>query len=510
MKRLYKILIGAIFLIGLFLSIHQPVAASSHHKIPSPDYHQLDPTGLVTPQGVIFYFNRLDNLALAACTKVYLYDDDISGSDDLLFTTYTNDNGSFYFPALTNDDSDDPSDPNRHLDLYIIFQTYCQDTGTTFHQVANIAGFTYTWQPPTITNVPDGSVDLSSIVPPDSTPRPAMWISQDLRKAWRTVYDNTVPYFNPGSVSVKWEATTNCYTILGNEICNSFYYGLGSFGPFIFIKDAATDSPDTVVHEAGHNYMDNATGWWWWDSDCWNHVMFTSESPSCAWSEGWGDFVALVTNVDGCYDFGSTPCTGTINQDYYDLENQGWGDGHSLGFNIEGRIAGALYDLYDTANEDPYDSASFGLDPIADIVFEGSDIPNLDDFWSRWKASGQNQHHAVKAIYQNTINYNNPPRFSPLLPDREMDPNSVIYTDLWLYTSDEESADPELSYEITQASPANCGVSLQYGHLIAIFPQTGWMGRCHVSVRVYDGIQSRSDSFDVAVGRIVELPIIMK
>jgi hypothetical protein len=506
MKRSHRILIGAFFLIGLLLCIYHPVAASSQHKIPSPDYRVLDPTGLVTPQGILYYYSRLGGWASAPCTKAYLWDDDISGSEDLLFITYSNDGGFFYFPALTNDDNDDPSDPNRHLDLYVVFESYCLDSGTIFHKVTNFIGLTYTWLTPTYANVPDEIVDLSSLIPANTDTLPAMWIFQDLRHAWVSIYDYTLPHFDPGSVTVKWEDQIDCFTILGYEICNSFYYGLGSFGPFIFIQDEGSNSPDTVVHEVGYRYMDNATGWWWWNQDCWDHTMFSRESLSCSWSEGWGDFVALVTNRDPCYDFEPTlPCMGA----HYDLENQGWGDGHIFGETVEGRVAGALYDMFDTANEAPYDSASFGLDPIADIVFQGSDIPDLGEFWVRWKASGQNQHHAVKAFWQNTINYDNRPRISPPLPDREMYPDSTIIINLWSYAEDEESTDAELSYEIN-ASPTNCGVSLQYSQWIYIIPQPGWLGRCVVGVGVSDGIWSDSDSFDVTVGSIIDLPIIMK
>ena len=272
--------------------------------------------------------------------------------------------------------------------------------------------------------------------------------------------------------TVKWERDVDCL-LIDQLICGSFYYGAGVTGPFIFIGDDYSTYTDTVPHEVGHNYMDNATGWWWWNSACWDHTMFTRESPSCAWSEGWGDFVALVTNGDPCYDFGPTPCGGNS----YELENQGWGDGHIIGDTVEGRVAGALYDMYDTANDAPYDSASFGLDSIADIVFEGSDIPDLIDFWSRWKASGQNKHHAVKAIFQNTINYNNPPHFSPPLPDREMDPNSVIHVDLWSNTSDEESADPELQPRIIPPLPpiAASAYKIVIGYTSSL-RSVGWAG----------------------------------
>jgi hypothetical protein len=252
--------------------------------------------------------------------------------------------------------------------------------------------------------------------------------------------------------------------------------------------------------------MYRSTGWWWWDSACWNHEMFSQIDANCAWSEGWADFVSLVVNEDSCYDFGVASCT----EGSFDLEEQMIGDGYPSGDTTGARVAGALYDLFDTTNDPPFDSASFGLDPISDIVFQGANEPDFYAFWVGWKSSGQNKHHAVRAIWQNTIFYDSYPYYSMPLPDREMAPDSAIYFDLWSYTADEESIDAELSYTIVYARPSNCGVSVQNNHWIYIVPQSGWIGNCDVAVRVSDSLRAASDIFQVRVGRTIDLPIIMK
>jgi len=114
-------------------------------------------------------------------------------------------------------------------------------------------------------------------------------------------------------------------------------------------------SKDTVVHETGHHYMWNKTGWWlWWDIGCYNHQLFSQESLECAWSEGWADFLPLAVNRDWCFDFGIGPCTGTPDYDYYNLEAHSRDDDQRVfpgGDRVEGRVAGALYDLFDAQNE---------------------------------------------------------------------------------------------------------------------------------------------------------------
>ncbi|MDD5469129.1 MAG: hypothetical protein PHS96_15175 [Anaerolineales bacterium] len=164
---------------------------------------------------------------------------------------------------------------------------------------------------------------------------------------------------------------------------------------------------------------------------------------------------------------------------------------------MKGRVAGALYDLFDSANEG-YDSASF--DPIADLVVNSPTEDTFLQFWESWQASGQNEHHAVRAIYQNTIDYDDPPSID--LPNRTVlqDFGWSHAIDLWEYSWDEESLDAELAWQRLYVSDSRCGVSLD-GRWVNIAPQSGWLGGCDVSVRVSDSLKTADDSFQVNIER---------
>jgi hypothetical protein len=118
--------------------------------------------GTVTVRGSFFYADRSNNPAPASFTKVYLYDQDPGGSDDLLDTTVTDANGFFQFSARANWDEDDP-DPNpenRRLDLYVVWETDVNDSASARRRVTNLGGWAYRWPSEVRANVQDGAVDF--------------------------------------------------------------------------------------------------------------------------------------------------------------------------------------------------------------------------------------------------------------------------------------------------------------------------------------------------------------
>lgn len=469
--------------------------------------------GEVTVRGSFSYADLNNNPIPASFTKVYLYDQDPGGSDDLLGTTVTDANGFFQFPTRANWDEDDPDpDPNnRRLDLQVVWETDVQDSALARRRVTDLGGRPYTWNNIQV-NVQDGVADFSKELRLNEPNLEAMWIFQDLRRAWE--YMRSTAGIDPGSVTAKWERDVNCYPSW--PFCSSNFNG-GVGGPYVFIAHDSAVSGDTVVHETGHHYMWNATGWWlWWDVGCYAHSLFSQEDVNCAWSEGWADFLPLVVNGDTCYDFGRGPC-GAGGGAFENLETRDrddlpplfpWGDA------VEGRVAGALYDLFDSANED-FDSATFGFAPIANIVFQAPHEDRFSAFWDSWKASGQNKHHAVRAIYQNTIDYDTSPRFEPSLPDRTVLQgfgweNAI---DLWAYSADEESNDWELDWQIVYISDWQCGVTIDAGDYVDIYPQAGWLGSCDVTIRASDSLKTADDTFHVNVVPVqarVFLPLILK
>lgn len=471
--------------------------------------------GEVTVEGSFSFADRNNNPVPARFTRVYLYDRDPGGSDDLLDTTVTDASGFFQFPARPNWDEDDPDpDPsNRRLDLYVVWETDVNDSASARRRVNNFGGQAYRWQREPQTNVQDGIRDFSRHIGPGDNQLPAMWIFQELRKAWEYVRNTTG--VDPGSVTAKWEKDQNCYPSW--PFCGSYFNG-GIGGPYIFIAHNSVISGDTVVHETGHHYMWNATGWWlWWDVGCYNHNLFSQEDVNCAWSEGWADFLPLVVNGDECYDFGIGPCTGIPDHDHYNLEAHSRSDDSQVfpwGDTVEGRVAGALYDLFDNANEN-FDTATFGFVPIINIVFQAPHEDRFSAFWGSWKTSGQNKHHAVRAIWQNTMNYDASPRFEPPLPDHTVLQglgweNAI---DLWAYSTDEESNDWELDWQVVYTSDGRCGVTIDAWNFVDIHPQAGWLGSCDVTIRVSDSLKTAEDTFRVNVVPVqaqVFLPLILK
>lgn len=212
--------------------------------------------GQVTPQGAFSYYNRNSSLVGARYTKVSLFESDPVGGDDLLATTNTDANGFFQFPVQDNWDGDD-SDPNpfnRKLDLYVMAETDYSDSGIARRRVTDFDYYNYQWPSSISSNVPDGTVILNASIPSTSPSIEAMWIFQDLRSAWEYVRNNTSPQIDPGSVTARWEQNSDSLGLCAG----SCFFAIGD--PYIFIADNSTISVDTIVHEASHHYMYNATG----------------------------------------------------------------------------------------------------------------------------------------------------------------------------------------------------------------------------------------------------------
>jgi len=464
----------------------------------------------VNVRGTLSYYNRYGNLAGAAYTTAYLYDHDFGGDgDDLLRTVYTEANGSFDFGQVYNIDDDDPDDPIDQLDLYVVWKTFYNDSDIAHHQVENFDDQIYQWQSNVFYNVSDPTININKTIPLEDLVLRAMWIFQDLRKAWEYFYSNTIPSYDPGNVTIKWELNENELTPCSGPC----FYG---FGPYVFIADQSTISIDTIIHEVGHNYMYNATGWWlWWDIDCFNHNIYSIKDQYCAWSEGWADFYPLAVNDDPCYDFDIGPCTGMPDERYYNLETHSrddlwpfpWGD------SVEGRVAGSFYDLFDfNWPIEGYDDAYFNFEPIANIIVNGGE-ETYSDFWNNWKSFNYETHHAVRAIFQNTIDYNTPPYFDQPLPLLYGLENNPIHhaIDLWLYSIDEESSLADLTYSINGYS--GCDFYVTDDRWIDVYPWQGWLGECWANVEINDSISTNYSALSVLINPVVGiayLPIVIK
>ena len=147
--------------------------------------------GEVTTQGVFTYRDRFGVSRPASFVTVNLYDADPGGTNDWLDATTTDANGYYIFPTRLNWDEDDTesSPENRRLDLYVVFEANYTDPVLGYNQrVEAMYGSTYEWTSYTVTDAPDGVVDIIIIIPTGWPDLGAMWIYQDFRKSWDYVY----------------------------------------------------------------------------------------------------------------------------------------------------------------------------------------------------------------------------------------------------------------------------------------------------------------------------------
>jgi len=179
---------------------------------------------------------------------------------------------------------------------------------------------------------------------------------------------------------------------------------------------------------------------------------------------------------------------------------------------VEGRVAGALFDLMDSGNEVPwYDTAFWGFDPIMDSTIAGMDNSSFSDFWNDYQ--GTDKHNGVRAIYQNTIDYDQAPIFIGI-PNQNMIQN-LSYShllNLWNYSSDAESPIASLTYQIVYISDSRCGIALD-SHWINASPQMNWHGNCYVDIQASDSIKATTARINLNVLQInsrIFLPIIIK
>jgi len=458
--------------------------------------------GDVAIHGRFSYADRWTNMQGANAVKVQLWDwDPEVDGNDLLAEAFADYNGYYSFPAVLNWDEDD-TDPmlnNRRIDPIIRWELENDHS-----VVSNLSNYPYAWVSTIHTNIPMGTTIISASLPFNWISLEAMWIFQDIQRARDYFLNHTYPQRDPGFLAAHWEKDQYSE----NGVPGSHFWAL--INPHVYIAHDSRLSLDTVVHELGHHIMWNQTGQWlWYDFGCFQHDLFTQESVECAWSEGLADYFAITVNGDACYDLDQFTCSGHNLENHTrndpNIEGSWWGD------NVEGRVAGTLYDLMDSSNEDPwYDTAYWGFNPIIAVALDEYGKENLQEFWNAY--FGGDNHNGVRAIYQNTIDYDQAPIIIPI-PDRSILQNftSEHFLNLSDYVYDYESSAQQLTYQIISVSDSRCGVSLD-SHWVNANPQMNWIGSCYVTVRVSDSIKTTTTGFWLQVLQInsrISLPVIV-
>ena len=453
------------------------------------------PSGLLTVSGRWYYFARND----AYTPMNWVFVELRRGDTDAVLTSawITDDNGRYTFPAVTN-----PGAAGFRVRAWCYHNNTNSCDGKALRVVGvgdgrsdggNTVSPCYSVQTAVRTSG-DGSYDMGTWhVNNGDTNEPAWWIMMDLNQGfWWPYWWNDHTTMN-GGVTVEWSSTSTH---------GDHNHGTDDGGN-IHLRAASPNVCDVVLHEYGHEVQWDGYGQWLPTSDCPSpHYFELAGGSNCAWYEGFANWFKFAVTNDPVYHW---PGGGTLNCETPTWGTTGWDDGDL----VEGRTAGALWDFGDS-NADGYDTCQLNWEYIWDTWYGSANRDNtFAQFWTRWKNKFHPKHHATKALYQNTIDYNTWPTFGGL-PDvttTEDTPKNNAF-DLWLYASDSESDDAELDYAITGNTNPSCGVSIDAGDYVDVNPALNWHGSSTVTISCTDGIRTVYDSFVVTVTPVNDPPAI--
>ena len=391
----------------------------------------------------------------------------------VLATAYTDWEGNFTFPAVTN----------TGVGLYVRCYTLSQGVSNLAAVRYNTSSDWYTADTDVYIFTQNGNQSIGDWCVDSSNPNyKAWWIVDDMAKAYMVPPDPV-----GGHVAI-WSPASSGWA----------HYEVG--GDIYLYSGDADDTPDTVLHEMGHSVMYNIYGDYMPDSpNCDPHSLLGDSSTGCAWSEGWAQIWHMWTTND---QYRNYPGGG-----YVDLEAATWGDGGDTGSDVEGRVAAAIWDITDTPNDgnDNYDGD--WLD-VWHIMYHHN-CDKFSEFWSQWQSHNYNTHGAVACIYQNTIDWNTAPVMTPLpdmtLAEDEFRANAI---DLDNYATDPESQDYQLQFTIANVSDPNLQIGINANHEVQVQGMPNWSGTASVMVSCYDGVSVIYDSFDVTVTPVNDPPVI--
>ena len=345
----------------------------------------------------------------------------------------------------------------------------------------------------------DGTHDIGGWKPSQS------W---DGRYAWWIYNDMLSAFFYP------WYCTPYCaadgaWLPDGGTAEWSFSSTDGDYFDYskINLEGDTRNSASTIIHEYGHNIMQNVYGGSgsFPTNDCPSpHYIQYVGNWNCAWTEGWADYFSMAVRNEGFYRWASGS---TLNLEVPTWSSVNWDDGEK----VEGRLAGWLWDMTDGVNDggDVWDASS-GFAQIWDVVYNQNDN-TVNNFYNAWVSRGHSKHHALFEAYQNTIDYDTAPTISGI-PDYTLvnrPYNNLI--DLWVYASDAESYDSQLAYTIQSVSDAGVGASIDGLGFLDLNPSPYWVGTATIVVKASDGAKSDTDTFTITLTpRPVFLPLIVR
>ncbi|KAA1420237.1 calcium-binding protein [Nocardioides humilatus] len=319
--------------------------------------------------------------------RVQVWDQDPAGDgDDMLTWGYANVNGDYNLCFESSDSN------GAGQEVYIRFVTDAsawriRDTAAGNNTWAWVSGvFNYA--------DPGGTHDFGFLQPSDNAQHRALHAYDGISMLYE--WNNGNYLDNPGEtrgIVVNWTPTSTDGT----------YYS--TVTKDIHLEAGDPDADHTTIHEGAHAFMDALYDDDWPPvTNCNPHNIFTPSSTTCAWTEGWAEWVPARVLNDPYYRW---PDGASLN-----LETPTWGVfTGAYGDTSEGRIAGALIDLSDSANEGWWDRYTEGGGTAASeeimATFYAKQVSDtLNEYFNTDRAGEGDQGYLARAaLFQNTIDY---------------------------------------------------------------------------------------------------------
>jgi Ca2+-binding RTX toxin-like protein len=326
----------------------------------------------------------------SAFIRVEIWDQDSPSGDDLLTWNYADAAGNYNICFESTDGE------GGGQEVYVRFVT-----DAVAWRVRNTAASntTYAWVSGVFNYAdPGGSHSFGSLQPADLTQHRALHAYDGLEKLWNWHYSLNNYLDNPGDsrgVVLNWTSTSSDGT----------YYSTATKD--IHLAAADPDADHTTIHEGSHALMDALYNDDWPPvTNCNPHSIFGPSSTTCAWTEGWAEWVPARVLDDPFYRW---PDGASL-----DLENEGWSTfTGAYGDTSEGRIAGTLIDLSDSNNEAYWDRYTEGggnaaSEEIIATMEAGQVSDTLNEYFNVDRpGEGDTGYLARAAVFQNTIDYTN-------------------------------------------------------------------------------------------------------
>jgi len=469
-------------------------------KILATDFYKTI-NGLVTISGTYLFRNR-ENTQDVGFYHSYARLYNVATNTNLAFT-YTDNTGNFTFPAVTN-----PGADQLRVRIYTVRYLsggkgygVCIYPACVDNAASSSANNDSTYYRGTVPfTVSDGNQDIGTYISSYNTTNNlrAHWIKNDMDNAYiHLVANSTIR----GPFTAEW-ADDN--TTHGNH----YHLGLNIH----FKADVGDGTSHTVLHELGHNVMNNA-GTFPAGSDCPSpHYINRVSGVQCAWTEGWAStYTTFVTDAPlKCFPPSTTNCTDFEDSSSYTVCGASWDCGATAD-RVEGHVTGALWDIYDN-DTDGFDVESFGRNEIYKIL-EDDTNNSFPSWWASWQ-NDNNSNLALNSLFQNAIEYGNdydvatstpgastntPTQNQPFTFTAQLNNNgqiSSISTTIKIY----RSSNSIISTGDSQIGTVNAGIidpgaSAGISKAVTIISNgTYWVGACFVDSLGFDSNPSNNCS----------------